>query len=216
MLPGGQCRLDRFGFGCLSTVKNPIVHPLPVFGPKGPPPVKRGVGRPKKPHEPQSDAVVDALAIHKKKKQEKAAAQEVAARLKSDKTRYIAMKLTVIDRVTKFPTLSSHGVMYPVHILLWSHMSKSTSKFWCHISLLTSHGHRSTSAKPCSCMSWKITAQSWQLVMLCNSIQTIFLAEQLSPGWKAAYVLGSRLMQMRISLKNPRSGAGNIHCQRTL
>ena len=103
MLPGGQCRLDRFGFGCLSTVKNPIVHPLPVFGPKGPPPVKRGVGRPKKPHEPQSDAVVEALAIHKKKKQEKAAAQEVAARLKSDKTRYIAMKLTVIDRVTKLP-----------------------------------------------------------------------------------------------------------------
>jgi len=32
MLPGGQCRLDRFGFGCFSTVKNPIVHPLPVFG----------------------------------------------------------------------------------------------------------------------------------------------------------------------------------------
>ena len=28
MLPGGQCRLDRFGFGCFSTVKNPIVHPL--------------------------------------------------------------------------------------------------------------------------------------------------------------------------------------------
>ncbi len=49
MLPGGQCRLDRFGFGCFSTVKNPIVHPLPVFGPKGPPPVKKGVGRPKKP-----------------------------------------------------------------------------------------------------------------------------------------------------------------------
>jgi len=39
MLPDGQCRLDRFGFGCFSTGKNPIVHPLPVFGPKGPPPV---------------------------------------------------------------------------------------------------------------------------------------------------------------------------------
>ena len=46
MLPGGQCRLDRFGFGCLSTVKNPIVHPLPLFGPKGPPSVKKRVGRP--------------------------------------------------------------------------------------------------------------------------------------------------------------------------
>ncbi len=98
MLPGGQCRLDRFGFGCFSTV-----HPLPVFGPKGPPPVKKGVGRPKKPHEPQSDAVVEVLAILKKKKQEKAAAQEAAARLKSDKTRYIAVKSTVIDRVTKLP-----------------------------------------------------------------------------------------------------------------
>ena len=43
MLPGGQCRLDRFGFGCFSTVKDPIVHPLPVFGPKGPPPVKKAV-----------------------------------------------------------------------------------------------------------------------------------------------------------------------------
>jgi len=32
MLPGGQCRLDRFGFGCFSTFKNPIVHPLPVLG----------------------------------------------------------------------------------------------------------------------------------------------------------------------------------------
>ncbi len=40
MLPGGQVRLDRFGFGCFSTVNNPIVHPLPVFGPKRPPPVK--------------------------------------------------------------------------------------------------------------------------------------------------------------------------------
>ena len=38
MLPGGQCRLDRFGFGCFGTVKTPIVHPLLVFGPKGPPP----------------------------------------------------------------------------------------------------------------------------------------------------------------------------------
>ena len=105
MLPGGQCRLDRFGFGCLSTVKNPIVHPLPLFGPKGPPSVKKRVGRPKKPREPQSDAV-EALAILKKKKQEKAAAQEAAARLKSDKTRYIAVKLTVIDRVTCSKTMT--------------------------------------------------------------------------------------------------------------
>ena len=47
MLPGGQCRLDRFGFGqshgCFSTVNNPIVHSLPVFGTKGPLPVKNAV-----------------------------------------------------------------------------------------------------------------------------------------------------------------------------
>ena len=68
-MPTGQVRFW--------TVKNPIMHPLPLFGPKGPPPVKKGVylipvkkgvGRPKKPREPQSDSVVEALAILKKKK----------------------------------------------------------------------------------------------------------------------------------------------------
>ena len=39
-----QSGLGSYGFGALSTVLNPVTEPLPVFGPKGPPAVKRGLG----------------------------------------------------------------------------------------------------------------------------------------------------------------------------
>ncbi len=76
-----QAGLARFGFGPLSTVRNPLVHPLPVFGPKARKLVKRGPGRLWRPANPQQDLLLQQRLRIEKRRQEK----EAAARLKHDK-----------------------------------------------------------------------------------------------------------------------------------